>query len=334
MGRWVCDSCGVAGEVPRARIPTPCSAPSAASRCSPTRVRRDLRPDDPRDPSLPGEVDGAGSLCASVEVDARGLVGDRWYAVVDGDGKLSSGKHSTRFRRRDAVFDFTSRTTDEGVRVTGRGGEWRVGDPDLDQALSRRHGRPRAGPGRGPDALPGRRRGLPGRHGVARLVPRAPRRGRRPPHGSARTSSSTPASPSSRRPGPGVLSVGTARLRVVQARRAVPDDRHRPGGAAARGVLAQGADRHPRDVPRRLPRRRHARARCGSEMRCGSAVEGAAHRCRIMVSTAAKPPGCATVSAGTTTGGAAAVRPHTGRPRAVTVPTRTPPGPRGRTDWP
>jgi uncharacterized protein YcbX len=84
----------------------------------------------------------AGESLPSVEIDARGLVGDRWYAVVDGDGKLSSGKHSTRFRRRDAVFDFASRTTEEGVRVTGRGGEWRVGDPDLDRALSHAMGDP------------------------------------------------------------------------------------------------------------------------------------------------------------------------------------------------
>lgn len=84
----------------------------------------------------------AGESLPSVQIDARGLVGDRWYAVVDGDGKLSSGKHSTRFRRRDAVFDFTSRTTPEGVRVTGRGGEWRVRDPDLDHALSRAMGDP------------------------------------------------------------------------------------------------------------------------------------------------------------------------------------------------
>ena len=78
----------------------------------------------------------AGESLTTVEIDARGLVGDRWYAVVDGDAKLASGKHSTRFRRRDAVFDFASRTTDDGVRVTGPAGEWLVGDPDLDGALT------------------------------------------------------------------------------------------------------------------------------------------------------------------------------------------------------
>jgi uncharacterized protein YcbX len=84
----------------------------------------------------------AGESLPLVEVDARGLVGDRWYAVVDTDGKLASGKHTRRFRRRDAVFEFASRTTDEGVRVTGRGGEWLVGDPALDAALSEAMGDP------------------------------------------------------------------------------------------------------------------------------------------------------------------------------------------------
>jgi uncharacterized protein YcbX len=78
----------------------------------------------------------AGESLDAVEIDSRGLAGDRWYAVVDGDGKLASGKHSNRFRRRDAVFRFASRTTREGVRVAGRGGEWTVGDPALDDELT------------------------------------------------------------------------------------------------------------------------------------------------------------------------------------------------------
>lgn len=83
-----------------------------------------------------------GESLGSVEIDARGLAGDRWYAVVDGDGKLASGKHTTRFRRRDAVFDFASGTSATGVRVSGRGGEWPVGDPALDAVLSAATGDP------------------------------------------------------------------------------------------------------------------------------------------------------------------------------------------------
>lgn len=77
-----------------------------------------------------------GESLDSVELERRGLVGDRAYAVVDGDGKLATGKHSKRFRRRDEVFEFASRTTPEGVRVTGRGTEYVVPGDDLDAALS------------------------------------------------------------------------------------------------------------------------------------------------------------------------------------------------------
>jgi uncharacterized protein len=78
----------------------------------------------------------AGESLDTVEIDLRGLVGDRGYAVVDGEGRLATGKNSRRFCRRDAVFEFASRTTDAGVRISGRGGDWRVGDPALDAALS------------------------------------------------------------------------------------------------------------------------------------------------------------------------------------------------------
>jgi uncharacterized protein YcbX len=83
-----------------------------------------------------------GESLDTVEIDTRGLVGDRAHAVVDGDGKLATGKHSTRFRRRDEVFEFASRTTDRGVEVTGRGGSWSVGDPALDAALGEAMGDP------------------------------------------------------------------------------------------------------------------------------------------------------------------------------------------------
>jgi uncharacterized protein YcbX len=83
-----------------------------------------------------------GESLASVAVDARGLVGDRAYAVVDGDGKLATGKHSRRFRRRDEVFEFAARTTSEGVAVSGRGGAWSVPSAALDAALSEAMGDP------------------------------------------------------------------------------------------------------------------------------------------------------------------------------------------------
>ncbi len=47
-----------------------------------------------------------GESMRSVDLDTRGLVGDRWFSVVDADGKLASGKNSRRFRRYDAVFEY------------------------------------------------------------------------------------------------------------------------------------------------------------------------------------------------------------------------------------
>lgn len=79
-----------------------------------------------------------------VDVERRGLVGDRWYAVVDEDGKLASGKSTRRFRRRDAVFEHRARTREDGtVEVTwGVDGGAVVGDPALDARLTDAMGAP------------------------------------------------------------------------------------------------------------------------------------------------------------------------------------------------
>jgi uncharacterized protein YcbX len=84
----------------------------------------------------------AGEVLESVELDARGLVGDRWYAVEDDEGHFASGKNTTRFRRRDPVFAYAARTTPAGVLVAGPEGEWAVGDTALDDTLGRRMGLP------------------------------------------------------------------------------------------------------------------------------------------------------------------------------------------------
>ena len=75
-------------------------------------------------------------------LDPRGLAGDRGYAVVDGEGRLASGKNSHRFRRRDEVFSYTAVAGNRPgeVVVVGPGGRWRAGDPALDAELSRTMG--------------------------------------------------------------------------------------------------------------------------------------------------------------------------------------------------
>ncbi len=77
-----------------------------------------------------------GEALTSVTLDHRGIVGDRWYAVSDEDGRLASGKSTSRFRRRDAVFEYAARTDRGRVIVTGPRESWRVGDADLDRELS------------------------------------------------------------------------------------------------------------------------------------------------------------------------------------------------------
>jgi uncharacterized protein len=77
-----------------------------------------------------------GESLESVQIDARGLAGDRWYAVEDDDGRFASGKTTRRFRRRDRVFDFAAVTRPDGVVVRSGEREWLVGDPDLDRHLS------------------------------------------------------------------------------------------------------------------------------------------------------------------------------------------------------
>jgi uncharacterized protein YcbX len=49
-----------------------------------------------------------GERCPSLTLNARGVDGDRLYAVVDANGKLGSGKSTRRFARIDGLFRFRS----------------------------------------------------------------------------------------------------------------------------------------------------------------------------------------------------------------------------------
>ncbi|AUG77858.1 hypothetical protein CFP65_3048 [Kitasatospora sp. MMS16-BH015] len=50
-----------------------------------------------------------GERLDSVEVDPRGLAGDRLYAVRDGEGRFGSGKTTRRFRRMDGLLRLSAR---------------------------------------------------------------------------------------------------------------------------------------------------------------------------------------------------------------------------------
>ncbi len=79
-----------------------------------------------------------------VDLDDRGLAGDRWYAVVDVDGRLASHKDTRRMRRRDAVAGYAARTDEAGrvVVADDHGRTWPVDDPALAEHLSEVMGDP------------------------------------------------------------------------------------------------------------------------------------------------------------------------------------------------
>jgi len=54
-----------------------------------------------------------GERPASVEVDRRGLAGDRLWAVRDTDGRFGSGKNTRRFRRMPGLFGLRGHTGDD-----------------------------------------------------------------------------------------------------------------------------------------------------------------------------------------------------------------------------
>src|ERR1043166_8412994 len=86
-----------------------------------------------------------GEQVDEVELDSRGVGGDRAFAVRDADGKFGSGKTTRRFRLLRELFDFSAATEDGAVVVQlPDGSHLRVGDPALDALLSARYGEPLA----------------------------------------------------------------------------------------------------------------------------------------------------------------------------------------------
>jgi MOSC domain-containing protein len=82
-----------------------------------------------------------GEQLAEILLDARGVIGDRAFAVRDADGKFGSGKTTRRFRLMRDLFDFSAGTDGDGVVVQAPGeASLRVGDPALDALLSARYG--------------------------------------------------------------------------------------------------------------------------------------------------------------------------------------------------
>ena len=80
---------------------------------------------------------------ADLEVDRRGAVGDRLFAVRDADGKFGSGKTTRRFRRMDGLFGFRAAYEHDVPRITFPDGRVISGDDSkIHVALSEALGQP------------------------------------------------------------------------------------------------------------------------------------------------------------------------------------------------
>lgn len=83
----------------------------------------------------------AGEELASVEVEHRGLAGDRRWAVYTEDGGIGSGKTTRRFRRVDGLLEWRAVLGDGGPVVEAPSGE-QLGPDDAGAALGEAIGRP------------------------------------------------------------------------------------------------------------------------------------------------------------------------------------------------
>jgi MOSC domain-containing protein len=78
-----------------------------------------------------------GEPCACLSLDARGVAGDRAYAIRDADGKLGSGKSTRRFRRIDGLLNLEATYQDAVATVRFPNDTiMRADDPAIHGALS------------------------------------------------------------------------------------------------------------------------------------------------------------------------------------------------------
>jgi hypothetical protein len=78
-----------------------------------------------------------GEECTEVELNGRGVLGDRRFAVRSADGRLGSGKNSTRHRHIEGLFTFRARYAGDSPEITFPDGRRMAAeDPQIDRALS------------------------------------------------------------------------------------------------------------------------------------------------------------------------------------------------------
>lgn len=78
-----------------------------------------------------------GEPCSNLLVEARGVVGDRLFAVRDWQGKLGSGKHTRRFVKIDGLLNFRAVYDGSVPVITFPGGKAvRGDDPSIHSELT------------------------------------------------------------------------------------------------------------------------------------------------------------------------------------------------------
>ncbi|WP_188456464.1 MOSC domain-containing protein [Virgibacillus oceani] len=78
-----------------------------------------------------------GESLSAIQVDQRGLIGDRLWAIQNREGKFGSGKTTRRFKRIDGLFKLQARYEGSVPVVTMHDGSvYRGDDPTIHMALS------------------------------------------------------------------------------------------------------------------------------------------------------------------------------------------------------
>jgi uncharacterized protein YcbX len=78
-----------------------------------------------------------GEILDAVELDQRGIIGDRLYAISNEQGKFGSGKSTRRFRRIDGLFKMSAQLKGDTLSILFPCGETLdSGHKNIDQKLS------------------------------------------------------------------------------------------------------------------------------------------------------------------------------------------------------
>lgn len=84
-----------------------------------------------------------GEHCDSLELNSRGVEGDRLFAIRDADGKLASGKNTRRFFRLDGLLALRAAYEGDVPLISFPDGKTLRGDqPEIHAALSETLGQP------------------------------------------------------------------------------------------------------------------------------------------------------------------------------------------------